>query len=384
MKIAIFFLTAAALLAGAFYFTSGNSSLAPPKTVLKPVTTIPPDTTFSIVFGGDFMGHLPMTNSAYSPVSGSYEFDYWFQYISPYVKSCDYGIGNLEVTLAGPPYAGFPRFSSPDAYAAAIKRAGFAMLVTANNHTQDRGRKGIERTLMVLDSLKIPHTGSFPDTAAFEREYPFLFTLAGCKIAVLNYTFSTNGIPVTPPNVVNMIHPERIKKDLAKAKKMGAELIFPIMHWGEEYQIKENARQREVAEMMAKNGASAVIGMHPHVVQPIKAFKIANNMSDTTVIPLAYSLGNFVSAQRKRHTDGGIMLRLTCQRKGGQVRVLKWDFLPFWVWNHRSAGKSDPLKTGYYVIPKKHLSVLSKVDSLKASIFFRDVAEILKGNSEWE
>jgi poly-gamma-glutamate capsule biosynthesis protein CapA/YwtB (metallophosphatase superfamily) len=384
MKLTALFLMAAAGLASGLYLNAGKSSSLPTKEVKKPVKTVPPDTSFTIVFGGDFMGHLPMTNSAYNPETGTHEFDYWFQYISPYVKSCNYGIGNLEVTLAGPPYAGFPRFSSPDSYPAAIQRAGFNMLVTANNHSQDRGLKGIERTLKVLDSLKIPHTGTFPDTATMEKEYPFLLELAGCKIAILNYTFSTNGIPVTPPNVVNMIHPERIKKDLAKAKKMGAELIFPIMHWGEEYQIKENARQREVAEMMAKNGASAVIGMHPHVVQPIKAYKIANNKSDTTIVPLAYSLGNFVSAQRKRHTDGGIMVRLTCQRKSGRVSVLKWDYLPFWVWNHRSTGKSDPFKTGYYVIPRKHLSVLSKSDSLKASVFFSDAAEILKGNTEWK
>lgn len=376
-------MVAGAVLGGAFYFSSGSSSKNAPKKVNKPVSRFPSDTTFTIVFGGDFMGHLPMTKSAFNPETGTHEFDYWFQFISPYVKSCSYGIGNLEVTLSGPPYSGFPRFCSPDSYAAAIRRAGFGMLVTANNHSQDRGRKGIERTLKVLDSLKIPHTGTFPDTAAYEKEYPFLFELAGCKIAVLNYTYSTNGIPVTAPNVVNMINPEKIRKDLEKAKKMGASLIFPVLHWGEEYQIKENAWQRELAEMMAQNGASAVIGMHPHVVQPIKAAKIAFN-GDTSIVPLAYSLGNFVSAQRKRHTDGGIMLRLTCQRKNGKVKVLKWDYLPFWVWNHENSGKNDPYKTGYYVIPRKQLSVLSKSDSLKASIFFNDAAEILKGNEEWQ
>ena len=338
------------------------------------------DTIFSLVFGGDLMAHLSMTKSAYRSETGTYEFEHWFQYIAPYIKSCDYAVANLEFTLAGPPYTGFPRFSSADSYASAIRNAGFDLLVTANNHSQDRGRKGLERTLKVLDSLGIPHTGTFADTADFFKNYPFMFSLAGCRLAILNYSYSTNGIPVTGPNVVNMIDSGRIKNDLQKARASGAELIIPVMHWGSEYKIQENPAQRRLAEMMAEHGAHAIIGMHPHVVEPIKGILTRSKRS----VPVAYSLGNLVSAQRKRHCDGGILIKLNCRRKNGIVLVENWSYLPFWVWNHRSAGKEDPVSSGFYMLPEKNLNILPRAERIKAELFFSDTREILKGTEEWK
>lgn len=49
---------------------------------------------------------------------------------------------NLEVTLGGKPYSGYPAFSAPDEYLYAVKEAGFDVLLTANNHCLDRRKKG--------------------------------------------------------------------------------------------------------------------------------------------------------------------------------------------------------------------------------------------------
>lgn len=362
-------------------FTSSNKIINP-KLIIKSKSN--PDTVFTLLFGGDMMGHLQMINSAYSYPKEKYEFDHWFQFVSPYIKSCNWAIANLEVTLAGKPYTGYPQFSSPDAYAVSIKNAGFDALVNANNHSQDRGKMGLERTIRILDSIDMIHTGTFKDTTQFNKNYPLIVNVAGCKIAILNYTYGTNGLLVTHPNMVNMIDSIAMINAIFKAKSLGADLIIPIMHWGNEYQTVENENQILIAKLLAKHGANAIIGMHPHVVEPIKKIKVKSIDSDSISIPVAYSLGNFISAQTNRYCDGGIMIRLTCKRKNDKVEITNFDYLPFWVWALKSDNISSGLRSGYYLITEKQIALLNESEYNKASIFFSDVRQILFGTSEWK
>jgi len=362
-------------------FTSSNKIINP-KLIIKSKSN--PDTVFTLLFGGDMMGHLQMINSAYSYPKEKYEFDHWFQFVSPYIKSCNWAIANLEVTLAGKPYTGYPQFSSPDAYAVSIKNAGFDALVNANNHSQDRGKMGLERTIRILDSIDMIHTGTFKDTTQFNKNYPLIVNVAGCKIAILNYTYGTNGLLVTHPNMVNMIDSIAMINAIFKAKSLGADLIIPIMHWGIEYQTVENENQILIAKLLAKHGANAIIGMHPHVVEPIKKIKVKSIDNDSISIPVAYSLGNFVSTQTNRYCDGGIMIRLTCKRKNDKVEITNFDYLPFWVWALKSDNISSGLRSGYYLITEKQIALLNESEYNKASIFFRDVRQILFGTSEWK
>jgi hypothetical protein len=362
-------------------FTSSNKIINP-KLIIKSKSK--PDTVFTLLFGGDMMGHLQIINSAYSYPKEKYEFDHWFQFVSPYIKSCNWAIANLEVTLAGKPYSGYPQFSSPDAYAVSIKNAGFDALVNANNHSQDRGKLGLERTIRILDSIDMIHTGTFKDTTQFNKDYPLIVKVAGCKIAILNYTYGTNGLLVTHPNMVNMIDSIAMINAIFKAKSLGADLIIPIMHWGIEYQTVENENQILIAKLLAKHGANAIIGMHPHVVEPIKKIKVKSIDSDSISIPVAYSLGNFISAQTNRYCDGGIMIRLTCKRKNDKVEITNFDYLPFWVWALKSDNISSGLRSGYYLITEKQIALLNESEYNKASIFFRDVRQILFGTSEWK
>ena len=111
------------------------------------------------------MGHDSQIASAYDAKKKTYDYSSCFRFVKPYVDSVDLAIGNLELTLAGPPYTGYPQFGSPDALGTTLKDMGFDVLVTANNHCVDRGRKGLERTIMMLDSFKIAHTGTFVDSS---------------------------------------------------------------------------------------------------------------------------------------------------------------------------------------------------------------------------
>ncbi len=158
-----------------------------------------------LVFTGDIMGHDTQIASALATGKSGYDYQPCFQYLAPYLQDADLVIGNLEVTLAGPPYKGYPQFSSPDELADALKTAGFHILVTANNHALDRGRSGLERTLGQLDARGILHTGTFTDDRSRSLTYPLVVEKNGIRIALLNYTYGTNGLKVKPPSIVNRI-----------------------------------------------------------------------------------------------------------------------------------------------------------------------------------
>lgn len=262
------------------------------------------DTTrISLLFIGDIMQHDSQIKSAYDPSAKQYDYSSCFQFVKPYLASADLAIGNLEVTLAGPPFKGYPQFSSPDALALTLKDVGMDVLVTANNHCVDRGKKGLERTVMMLDSLKILHTGTFGDTVDRMNDYPLLFEKNGFNFALLNYTYGTNGIPVTKPNVVNMLDTAIMRKDIMKAKQTSPDAIIVFVHWGSEYQSLPNKWQKVVTEFCFKLGVKLLIGAHPHVLQPMEWRKESDQL-------IAYSLGNFVSGQRDRYKNGGAMLQV--------------------------------------------------------------------------
>ena len=152
----------------------------------------------------------------------------------------------------------------------AIHNAGFNVLITANNHSLDRGRKGLERTIQLIDSLKIPHAGTYLNAEERENKYPLLLEKKGFRIAILNYTYGTNGIPVTPPNIVNYTDTTIISKDIEASKTMNPDAIIACMHWGIEYQSLPDKEQKFLTDWLLRKGVNHIIGSHPHVVQPIE------------------------------------------------------------------------------------------------------------------
>lgn len=262
------------------------------------------DTTrLSVLFAGDIMGHDSQIAAAYDTATKTYDYTSCFQLVKPYIESVDVAIGNLELTLAGAPYKGYPAFSSPDALAVALKDAGFDALVTANNHSCDKGKKGIERTIDVLDSLGMYHTGTFTDNATRLNDYPLLLEKNGFKLALLNYTYGTNGIAIPKPTIVNLIDTAQMAQDIARAKIHQPDFIIAFMHWGREYEPLPDAFQKNITAFLFGKGVPLVIGAHPHVLQPMEFDKEKQQL-------VVYSLGNFVSGQRDRYKNGGAMVRV--------------------------------------------------------------------------
>lgn len=330
----------------------------------------------TLLFAGDIMGHDTQIESAKMMGDGTYDYSSCFTHVEPWISSADIAIGNLEVTLAGSPYKGYPAFSSPDELAVALKNCGFDILANANNHALDRRKAGLERTLSVLDSLGLIQTGVFRDGTDRARRYPLIVEKNGIRLALLNYTYGTNGISVSPPNLVNFIDTLIIKGDLAKAATAEPDFTIVLMHWGAEYERTENESQRQMAQYLFKHGADAIIGSHPHVVQPIREYGNGKLV--------VYSLGNMISNQRKRYTDGGIMVSVTLE-KTDSTRISDYSYLPIWV--HKPEIKSGH---AFSLVPANSDSVkiekisFTSTEKEEMNTFLNDTRENLAGTKETE
>jgi poly-gamma-glutamate synthesis protein (capsule biosynthesis protein) len=171
----------------------------------------------------------------------------------------------------------------------------------------------------------------------------------GFKIAIVNYTYDTNGVPTQAPTVVNLIDTVQMQADLQEAVARKPHYIIAIMHWGVEYQLTENKDQERLARFLVRNGADMVIGMHPHVVQPIKNERVKMPDGSTKEAIVVYSLGNFISNQTQPNTDGGILFQVDLLKKKGspEVRVGKQGIIPVWRYIHKPAGG----KATYHTLP---------------------------------
>lgn len=283
--------------------------------------------TLSLLFVGDLMQHKAQIEAAHTQEK-EYSYHDNFRQIKQELKNNDLNIANLEVAFGGKPYTGYPAFSAPDEYLYAIHEAGFNVLTTANNHCLDRGKNGLERTLNLLDSLHISHAGTYRNSKERMYNHPLLVEKRGFRIALLNYTYGTNGIPVTPPNIVNYIDKAQIKKDILKARLMKPDAIIVCIHWGIEYQSLPREEERQLAHWMIRLGADHIIGTHPHVIQPII---IQTDSITPKQNVIAYSLGNFISNMSAPQTDGGLAVKLVLRKVEGRTRLKSCNYAFIWT-----------------------------------------------------
>jgi poly-gamma-glutamate capsule biosynthesis protein CapA/YwtB (metallophosphatase superfamily) len=288
------------------------------------------------------MGHTPLVDSAWSDASGSYDFHPILAPVAPYLKAADYTMANLETPLAGADlgYSGYPAFNSPASYATALKDFGVDFMGTANNHSLDKGWTGIYRTLDFLDGLGAAHAGTARSSE--EQQQPFLVTVKGVRLAIIDYTYGTNGIPLPSgrPYAVNYLDGDDMIAEAKKARGLGAELVIAFVHWGNEYERVPDSTQRNLATRLLNNGVDAIIGSHPHVVQPVARVSgtVGGKSRDLYV---AYSLGNFSSNQRDRYTDSGIILYLDIVKDDAGARVTGARYLPVYVQKTSVTGRTQ-------------------------------------------
>lgn len=268
-----------------------------------------------IVFAGDAMMHQAQLEAAKTR-DGGYNFSEYFENIKSYVTGVDYAVVNLETPVSAPPYSGYPCFNSPSQYLDALQQAGFNLFLTANNHTLDRGSAGVISTIDALNCRNLEHIGTYRSATERDSVIPFLRNINGIKVGFLNYTYGTNGFTPRDNVVVDYIDRKLIASDINKLRDAGAEFIFVCVHWGVEYQKTPCGAQKELAQFLLTAGADAVIGGHPHVIQPIE---LTATESPKLIV---YSLGNLISNMRTVDTRGGALVKVKLKRNdAGKVII---------------------------------------------------------------
>lgn len=365
---------------------ASTATVTVPPTVVVP-TTIPPSqstTTASIpdpsesttsttqplritiAAVGDVLTHMPIVESVHDPTSDSYDFRPVFAPVAPYLQQADYTVANLETKLAGKSrgFSGYPRFNSPGELADALKDSGIDLVATANNHALDMGWNGLVTTLDRLDRAGLAHVGTYRSRE--ESMTPVVVDVEGVKVAFLNYTVGLNETTMLEdhPYVVDVLNVDKVVGDAADARLHGAEVVIALLHHGNEYDREPSEKQVEVSRLLLSQGVDVILGSHPHVVQPIShildysGWKAADKY-------IVYSLGNFVSSQRWRYSDSGLVAFVHIEKLGLRAYVTGVSYLPVYVQEGTLKGE-----TTYRVLPV--LPGLEPTTDTVLTVFDRD------------
>lgn len=208
-------------------------------------------------------------------------------------------------------YSGYPMFNYHPSLVADLKASGIDVLLTANNHSLDRQSLGVDRTIEAIQAAGLPYTGTRHRDNMTAPWYAITPTTVGGKtwnVAWLGCTYGTNEIPDRNHQVLFCW--EQQDEVLATIRELAARpdiaAVFLTPHWGREYRHDPTDRQRKLAVAALEAGATAVIGTHPHVLEPFETYRT----SDGRDAFIAYSLGNFVSGQSSLARSTSVILLL--------------------------------------------------------------------------
>ena len=259
------------------------------------------DTEITIVMVGDILLHAPVEEAAKRD-DGSYNFDFIFENLKKDISSADIAIVNQEVIIGGQELgvSGYPSFNAPYQAGDALVEAGFDVVCHGTNHALDKGKSGLlncckywreqhpEITVVGINETE----DAYNNIDIVEEK--------GIRIAILNYTYGTNGIPQPKgmPHAVDILDKDKVERDLKFAEE-NADFTIVCPHWGTEYNLGVDKSQKYWTEIFRKNGADLVLGTHSHVIEPIEMLEdvgigITNNHGDGDML-VYYSLGNFVN-----------------------------------------------------------------------------------------
>jgi poly-gamma-glutamate synthesis protein (capsule biosynthesis protein) len=323
------------------FFTSPNGQVLDYKQTVRLAST------------GDIMTHSTQITGAYDRAKGTYDFTPNFVHVKKYFDSAHMAVANFETVTAGGKPEGYPLFNAPDEIVDAVKYAGFDVLGTANNHSLDKGKAGLLRTLDQLQAKGLQSTGSFrtPEESITTMEEN------GVKVGFLAYTYGLNGMDglLTAQErsyMINVIDETKIQRDIEKAKEQGCDAVAVLIHWGNEYQQTPNTQQTALAKKMFDWGADVVFGSHPHVIQ--KSEMVDSDGGKKFII---YSQGNFLSNQRREtlpdvgvrnFTEDGVIVHVRLEKDPirNKTTVVAVSYTPTWVYRFPSGGAQQ-----YEILP---------------------------------
>ncbi len=302
---------------------------------------------YKIVMVGDVLLHTPVEESC-RQADGSYDYDSLFANTKDEILAADLALVNQEVIIGGSELgiSGYPCFNADFSLCDALVNAGFDVICHATNHAMDKGSAGLlncaKHWKEQYPQITVLGIHDSADTSTACGADPEILELGDFKVAVLNYTYGTNGIPLPEdmPYAVDLLDEEQVAADICKAEEM-ADFTIVCPHWGTEYRLTPDASQEKWVRIFLENGADLVLGTHPHVIEPIEWVTNPENGHEMLVY---YSLGNFVNwtsgtGEGVANRMVGGMAEVTVGRdETGEVKIKDYDVQP--LISHVTSGQA--------------------------------------------
>ncbi len=291
----------------------------------------PADTTVTISMVGDILLHEKVSESG-EMADGSYNYDHLFANVKEEIEDADIALVNQEVILGGRDMGitGYPSFNGAFEVGDSLVSAGFDIILHATNHTIDRGSAAVRNCIDFWETNypEITYLG-INSTAEAQSEI-YVREEKGMKIAFLNYTYGTNGIPLPSdmPYAVNLLKAETLKRDIAKAEEI-ADFTVVLPHWGTEYVLEPDSNQEYWTDLMFECGVDLVIGTHPHVIEPVEVIEDEDHS-----MLVYYSIGNFINSTAQsgkgvaNRMVGGIANVTLDKNESGEVYIKDYGVTP--------------------------------------------------------
>lgn len=301
----------------------------------------PEPTELSLVMVGDVLLHTPLQDSGLQP-DGSYNYDHFFTHTKDLISQADLALVNQEVILGGTELglSGYPAFNGPFEVGDALVKAGFDVVCHATNHALDKGETGLLNCLNFWES-------TYPQIAVLgihdsqeSQDNLYLYEQDGVKIAILDYTYGTNGIDLPEPYMVDLLEEDQVIADLDRANQL-ADFVIVTPHWGTEYTHEPSEEQDYWTELFLEHGVDLVLGTHPHVIQPVEW--VEDDQGNRMLV--YYSLGNFInftsdSGEGIGQRAVGAMATVTLSVEAGDVTISDYGVVPLIA--HMVEGTGQP------------------------------------------
>ncbi len=301
--------------------------------------------TISLIAVGDNLLHMPVINSG-KKADGTYDYSPIFQKLQPQISEADISVIGQETVFAGKEfgYSGYPLFNSPADMGRTLVEEGFDVVLHASNHVMDKLSVGVENTLKFWSDYPEVTVLGINETE-LDMYKVRIKEVKGAKLALLNYTYGTNGIsiPSDKSYLVNLIDEEKIHSDARYAEE-NADFTIAFMHWGTEYSTIPDEYQKSLAEKMCLWGVDLIIGSHPHVIEPVEWYENENGNR----MLVYYSLGNFVSRQKEVRNLLGGLADVELKFDGESVSISNYSFVPIVTHYNTEYSKFDVYRLKEY------------------------------------
>lgn len=272
-------------------------------------TTTEPDRSWRLLAGGDVL----MTRTEPAGIDP-------FASLDPPLGSSDFSLVNVEMAISD---RGAPRlkefaFRAPPSAAERIAAGGVSVASLANNHANDYGPDALADTIDLLEAAGVTTVGAGRN-ADEAYQYRLLSTGNGVRVAFVGASMivpSSFAAGTTTPGIASAHSPARARVlDTVRAAAAEADAVIVAVHWGIERDTCPSNDQRLFARQLLEAGADAVIGHHPHVLQPVEL--VGSKL-------VAYSLGNFIWHARPGILGETGVLQIDFDGDG----VVTWEFHP--------------------------------------------------------